>query len=62
VALISPLVIDARVMQFDMIVMLAFSLGVTVLAWRGKQLSRPEGIILLVAYALYVTNLFFGWI
>jgi cation:H+ antiporter len=62
VSLISPLVIDARVMQMDMIVMLAFSFGVTALAWRGKRLSRPEGMILLVAYTLYVVNLFFGWV
>ncbi len=62
VALISPLVIDARVMQFDMIVMLAFSLGVTALAWRGKQLARLEGFVLLLAYVVYVLNLFFGWV
>ncbi|MCA8919978.1 MAG: sodium:calcium antiporter, partial [Planctomycetes bacterium] len=61
VALVSPLAIDARVMKFDMIVMLIFSAGVTALAWRGKRLSRVEGMILLSAYALYVTNLFMGW-
>jgi Ca2+/Na+ antiporter len=49
-------------MQMDMIVMLGFSFGVTALAWRGKQLSRPEGMILLGAYTLYVVNLFFGWV
>lgn len=62
VALVSPLAIDARVMKFDMIVMLIFSAGVTALAWRGKRLSRLEGMILLSAYALYVTNLFMGWV
>jgi cation:H+ antiporter len=62
VALISPIAVDARVMQFDMIVMLIFSFGVAALAWRGKQLTRVEGMILLAAYGLYVTNLFAGWV
>lgn len=61
VSLITPLMISARVMQFDMIVMLAFSAGVTALAWRGKCLSRVEGSILLVGYVLYVASLFAGW-
>ena len=61
VSLISPLAIDSRVMQMDMIVMLGFSLGVVALAWRGRQLYRLEGAILLGAYVLYVANLFVGW-
>jgi cation:H+ antiporter len=62
VAVIAPLAVSARIMQFDMIVMLAFSVGVVALAWRGKCLTRRSGMILLGAYALYVTNLFAGWI
>jgi len=62
VTLISPLVIDARVMKLDMIVMLAFSGGVTALAWHGKRLGRGKGALLLGAYALYVTNLVMGWV
>lgn len=62
VTLISPLVIDARVMKMDMIVMLAFSGGVTALAWHGKRLGRGKGALLLGAYALYVTNLVVGWV
>lgn len=62
VAVIHPLAIDVRVMQLDMIVMLFFSLWVTSMAWRGKDLSRLEGISLLGAYVLYVFNLFFGWV
>ncbi|MCA8914199.1 MAG: calcium/sodium antiporter [Planctomycetes bacterium] len=62
VSLVHPLVIDARVMKMDMIVMLGFSAGVTALAWRGKRLSRPEGLLLLSAYGLYITNLFVGWV
>lgn len=62
VAVIQPLAIDVRVMQLDMIVMLFFSLWVTSMAWRGKDLSRLEGLSLLGAYVLYVVNLFFGWV
>ena len=62
VSMIQPLVIDARVMQFDMIVMLAFSAGLAALAWRGKRLNRAHGVLLLGTYALYVTNLFAGWV
>lgn len=62
VSLVQPLVIDARVMQMDMIVMLVFTVGVALLAWRGKRLRRLEGGILLGGYALYVTNLFTNWI
>jgi cation:H+ antiporter len=62
VTLVSPLVIDARVMKLDMIVMLAFSGGVTALAWHGKRLGRGKGALLLGAYALYVTNLVVGWV
>jgi cation:H+ antiporter len=62
VSLISPLAIDSRVMQMDMIAMVAFSVGVTALAWRGRQLYRLEGAILLIAYCLYVANLFTGWV
>jgi cation:H+ antiporter len=61
VSLITPLMISARVMQYDMIVMLAFSAGVTALAWHGKRLSRIEGAILLAGYLLYVVSLFAGW-
>lgn len=62
VSLVAPLAIDARVMKFDMIVMLGFSAGVTALAWHGKKLSRIEGLVMLAAYGLYVTNLFAGWV
>jgi len=62
VAMVVPLHLDAQVMRMDMIVMLGFSVAVGMLAWRGKQLSRVEGAILLGGYVLYVTNLFTNWI
>ncbi|MCB9933756.1 MAG: calcium/sodium antiporter [Planctomycetes bacterium] len=62
VSMVAPLAIDARVMKLDMIVMLAFSGGVTAMAWQGRRIGRPEGALLLGAYALYVTNLVVGWV
>ncbi len=62
VAMISPITISADVMRMDMPVMLGFSFGVAVLAWRRKGLGRPEGLLLLAGYGLYVANLFAGWV
>ncbi|MEE9312430.1 MAG: calcium/sodium antiporter [Planctomycetota bacterium] len=62
VAVISPLAMDARVMTFDIPIMLGFSLAVGVLAWHGKRLGRVDGAIMLTAYFLYITNLFMGWV
>jgi len=62
VALIHPTVVSAEVMRMDMIVMLAFTLAFTAMAWFGGRLSRPKGAVLLGAYGLYVANLFVGWV
>jgi cation:H+ antiporter len=62
VAVVQPLLMDARVMRLDMIAMLAFTLAMPLLAWRGGRLTRVEGTALLAAYVLYVLNLFFGWV
>lgn len=62
VSLISPLAIDAQVMRLDMIVMLSFTALVAVLAWTGRSIARWEGAGLLALYALYVVNLFAGWV
>lgn len=62
VAIIHPTVVSAEIMRMDMIVMLAFTLVLTVMAWRGSNITRVEGATLLVAYGLYVANLFVGWV
>lgn len=62
VALIHPLPINVKVMQLDMIVMVAISVWVTGMAWRAKGLNRIHGVSLLAFYALYVANLFVGWV
>ena len=62
VSLVSPLAIDAQVMRLDMIAMLGFMAILALLAWTGRTISRVEGAILLGLYALYVVNLFTGWV
>ncbi|MBZ0134791.1 MAG: calcium/sodium antiporter [Planctomycetes bacterium] len=62
VSLISPLAIDAQVMRLDMIVMLAFTALLALLAWQKRTISRIEGVALIGLYVLYVTNLFVGWL
>jgi hypothetical protein len=32
------------------------------MAWQGRTIRRPEGGLLIAAYALYVVNLFMGWV
>ncbi|MCC6573846.1 MAG: calcium/sodium antiporter [Planctomycetes bacterium] len=60
-SLIAPLPIEVRAMQFDMPVMLGFSVLLVFLTWRRRELSRVGGGILLSLYALYIANLFFEW-
>lgn len=62
VSLIHPLPINVKVMQLDMIVMVAISVWVTGMAWRAKGLNRLHGVSLLAFYGIYVANLFFGWV
>lgn len=62
VALIQPVIIDAQIMRMDMIVMLVFSIMAVVFAKTSRVLGRREGVILLLAYGLYVANLFVGWV
>ena len=62
VAVIQPTAVSAEIMRMDMIVMLAFTLVLTAMAWFGSSISRLEGTGLLAAYGLYVANLFVGWV
>lgn len=62
VSLIQPVMIDAQIMRMDMIVMLVFSIMAVVFAKTSRVLGRREGVILLLAYGLYVANLFVGWV
>lgn len=53
-ALSQPLAIAARIVQFDLWVMLAAAMLTTVLLLTGRRLSRREGGVLLLAYVAYV--------
>jgi cation:H+ antiporter len=53
-ALLQPLPIHARVLQFDQWVMLAASLLLLLFLSTGRQLSRVEGGLLLLGYAGYL--------
>lgn len=53
-ALLQPLPIHGRILQFDQWVMLGTSLLLLAFLYTGRRLSRLEGGILLVAYVIYV--------
>jgi cation:H+ antiporter len=53
-ALLQPLPVHVRILQFDQWVMLASSLLLFLFLYTGRRLSRLEGGILLAAYGVYV--------
>jgi len=53
-ALLQPLPVHERVLQFDQWVMLGSSLLLLLFLYTGRRLSRLEGGILLAGYAVYV--------
>lgn len=53
-ALLQPLPVHARILQFDQWVMLGASLLLLVFLYTGRRLSRLEGAVFLVGYILYV--------
>ena len=54
-ALAQPLVINARILQFDQWVMLGAAVVLPWMLHTGRRLSRGEGAMLLVGYAAYVS-------
>lgn len=53
-ALLQPLPVHVRILQFDQWVMLAASLLLMLFLLTGRQLSRGEGAVLLLGYVAYV--------
>ncbi len=53
-ALLQPLPVHARVLQFDQWVMLGSSLMLLLFLYTGRRLSRLEGGVLLACYGVYV--------
>ena len=53
-ALLQPLPVHARILQFDQWVMLGSSLMLLLFLYTGRRLSRLEGGVLLACYGAYV--------
>jgi cation:H+ antiporter len=53
-ALLQPLPVHARILQFDQWVMLGAALLLMLFLYTGRRLSRLEGGVLLVGYSVYV--------
>jgi len=53
-ALLQPLPVSARILQFDQWIMLGTSLLLLLFLYTGRCLSRGEGGVLLVCYGIYV--------
>lgn len=53
-ALISPIPVEGRFLTFDLPVMLAASLVLSLVLWRGGQVGRLAGLAALAAYAVYL--------
>lgn len=53
-ALLQPLPVHARILQFDQWVMLGAALLLTLFLYTGRRLNRFEGGLLLISYGIYV--------
>ena len=53
-ALLQPLPVHARIVQFDQWVMLGAALLLTLFLYTGRRLNRVEGGLLLISYSIYV--------
>ena len=53
-ALLQPLPVHARILQFDQWVMLGAALLLMLFLYTARQLSRMEGGFLLIGYGVYV--------
>jgi len=60
-ALLQPLPVHERILQFDQWVMLGAALLLIVFLYTGRRLSRWEGGVLLIAYGVYVALSFTGF-
>ncbi|MWV63328.1 calcium/sodium antiporter [Halorubrum sp. JWXQ-INN 858] len=56
-AVITPVEVSAGVRAFEFPALVAFTLLVVGLMYRGKRLSRVDGAVLVVAYVLFVSQL-----
>ncbi len=59
-ALVHPIPITEAIVHTDMWWMLAFSVVLFPMMWKGKSISRTEGGVLLAGYAIYIMTLLRG--
>jgi cation:H+ antiporter len=52
--LTQPLVVNARILQFDQWVMLGAAVVLPWFLYTGRRLSRAEGAVLLGGYVVYI--------
>jgi cation:H+ antiporter len=61
-ALLQPLPVHARILQFDQWVMLGSSVLLLLLLYTGSRLSRAEGAVLLAGYVAYISMSFSSFV
>ena len=59
-AMLAPIPVEPALLAYDVWVMLAASLGLTILVLRGGTLRRPMGLAMLFAYGIYLGSLYRG--
>ena len=60
VAVVHPIAIPARILQFDLWIMVAVTLVFVGIAYLLRRISRPMGFTFLLLYVIYVTTLYVG--
>jgi len=58
VSLVAPIVVDQRVLQFDLWMMLGVAIGIWPILVSGRRVSRWEGVLMLTVYTGYIVLLF----
>lgn len=56
--LVHPIEVPGDIAHFDLWVMLAVTLFLVVFAWTGRRLSRLEGLVFILGYAVYIGVLY----
>lgn len=57
-ALIKPIPVAEQILNFDIWIMLAASLGLSLFLWRGLTIGRGAGVTMLVLYTAYICFLY----
>ncbi len=60
--MIAPMVLEPKILQVDIPVMILLALLLPLLSWRKRELARMGGGVILAVYTAYSFNLFFEWI